>query len=84
MKAIPAFLTGSGSRPQHPHGIALTPRMPLQCASALRSVDTDPNVIVVKSPKSGESLLSLKQFGDQYRASYRRTVDSLLAAGVIA
>ena len=49
-----------------------------------RSVENDKSVIVVKSPKSGESLLSLKQFGEQYRASYRRTIDSLLASGVIA
>lgn len=45
-------------------------------------MSNDDSVLVVKSPKSGESLLSLRNFKPQYEASYRRTAAALQAAGL--
>ena len=45
-------------------------------------VRAEDGVLVVKSPKSGESLLSLQNFQPQFAASYAQTMAALQAAGL--
>ena len=45
-------------------------------------VQAQDGMLVIKSPKSGESLLSLRNFKPQFAASYATTSAALRAAGL--
>jgi predicted acylesterase/phospholipase RssA len=46
------------------------------------AVQAEDGIFVVKSPKSGESLLSLQNFKPQFDASFAKTTAALQAAGL--